>query len=338
MTATAPTAKARYYDIFPDGNISCQLCPHTCFLRNGDIGICAARKNRNGALLPLTYGEVTGHKLDPVEKKPLYHFFPGRDVYSIGGWGCNFKCIFCQNSAISQSESPTVHMTTGDVARQGLEDGSVGVAYTYNEPVIAIEFLTDCCAAVRKAGGKNILVTNGYINEKPLMDLLPLVDAMNIDVKAFNNAFYKKMCGGLLEPVLDTVKRVVKYGKTHLELTTLIIPEANDAIPELEDLALWIQENCGRSVPCHLTAYHPSYNYARAATTEAHLKNARHIFQKKLDYVYIGNANIPGASDTKCVQCGSTVVKRVVFQTDLPGMNPDGTCANCGARNNIVVA
>ena len=334
MTASV---QARYYDSFLDGAVSCRLCPHTCFLQNGNIGLCGARKNRNGVLIPLTYGEVTGHKLDPMEKKPLYHFFPGREIYSIGGWGCNFKCIFCQNSAISQSESPTVRMAPRDVALHGLEGGSAGGAYTYNEPVIAIEFLMDCCAAVRKAGGKNVLVTNGYINEKPLMDLLPLVDAMNIDVKAFNNAFYRKMCGGLLEPVLETVQRVVACGKTHLELTTLIIPEANDAIPELEDLAAWILDTCGRSVPCHLTAYHPSYNYNRAATTEAHLKNARYIFRKKLDYVYIGNANIPGSSDTVCVQCGQPVIKRVVFEIDASGMNPDGTCARCGAKNNIVV-
>ena len=332
MTASVP---ARYYETFPNGNISCQLCPHTCFLENGKIGICGARKNRNGVLLALTYSEVTGHKLDPMEKKPLYHFLPGSLVYSIGGWGCNFKCIFCQNAAISQAESPTVHMTPRDIAARARLDGSVGIAYTYNEPIIAIEFLMDCCRAVREAGGKNVLVTNGYINPKPLADLLPLVDAVNIDVKAFNNQFYKKMCGGKLEPVLETVKYVT--GKKPLELTTLIIPEANDAIPELEDLAAWIADNCGRSVPCHLTAYHPSYNYSRAATTDAHLKNARYIFRKKLDYVYIGNTNIPGASDTVCTNCRKTVIKRVIFDVDTSGMNPDGTCANCGAANNIIV-
>ena len=332
---TANSAQARYYDRFPDGNISCQLCPHTCFLRNGNIGVCGARKNKNGSLLALTYGEVTGHKLDPVEKKPLYHFLPGSDIYSIGGWGCNFNCIFCQNSAISQTESATVHMTPRDIAVHAAQDGSVGVAYTYNEPVIAIEFVMDCCALVRKAGGKNVLVTNGYINPAPLADLLPLVDAMNIDLKAFNNHFYKKMCGGTLEPVLDTIARV--KGRTHLEITTLIIPEANDAVPELEDQAAWIADTVGRDVPCHLTAYHPSYRYHKSGTTEAHLKNARYIFRKKLDYVYLGNVAIPGASDTACAKCGQTVIKRVVFDVDTSGMKPDGTCANCGAANNIAV-
>ena len=325
---------ARYYDKFPDGAISCQLCPHTCFLRNGNSGICGARKNRNGVLYALTYGEVTGYAVDPVEKKPLYHFHPGGRLLSIGGWGCNLKCVYCQNSAISQSESPSVSMTPREVAGQALRDGSIGVAYTYNEPIIAIEYLMDCCREVRKAGGKNVLVSNGFINAKPMADLLPLLDAVNFDLKAFNNEFYKKMCGGSLEPVLDTIRGVV--GKVHMELTNLLIPDANDAIPELEDMADWIAVNCGRKVPCHLTAYHPSYNYNRAATTEAHLKNARYIFRKKLDYVYLGNVAVAGAGDTVCVNCRHTVVRRAVFTADTAGMNPDGTCANCGADNNIV--
>lgn len=326
---------ALYYDKFPDGAVSCQLCPHTCFLRNGNVGICGARKNRNGVLLALTYGEVTGSMIDPIEKKPLYHYRPGSKVFSIGGWGCNFKCLYCQNSTISQSESPTVPMSPGEVAKHALQNGSIGVAYTYNEPIIAIEYLLDCARAVRKAGGKNVLVTNGFIMSKPLADLLPLMDAVNVDVKAFNNEFYKKLCGGSLEPVLEAVKYMV--GKVHLELTTLLIPDANDAIPELEDLAAWIAENCGRGTPCHLTAYHPSYNYNRAATSDAHLKNARYIFRKRLDYVYLGNVNIAGASDTVCANCGHTVVRRVVFTVDTAGMYPDGSCANCGAANNIIV-
>ena len=329
----ATTHPARYYDKFPDGAVSCQLCPHTCFMRNGNIGVCGARKNRNGTLLALTYGEVTGYAIDPIEKKPLYHFMPGSKILSIGGWGCNFKCNYCQNSAISQSESPTVPMTPAEVAKSSLERGSIGVAYTYNEPVIAIEYVLDCARAVRAAGGRNVLVSNGFVNPKPLADLLPHFDAMNIDIKAFNNEFYKKMCGGSLEPVLETVKYLA--GKVHLELTTLLIPEANDAIPELEDMAAWIAENCGRRVPCHITAYHPSYNYTRAATTEAHLKNARYIFRKKLDYVYLGNVNIKAAGDTVCTNCGHTVVRRVVFNVDTGGMTPTGACANCGADNNI---
>ncbi len=328
------TTQAKYYKPYADGSVSCELCPHGCYLKNGGIGICGARKNRNGVLMALTYSEVTGSAIDPIEKKPLYHFYPGSKIFSIGGWGCNLKCVFCQNSAISQSESPTVHMSPAEVAKEALRFDSIGVAYTYNEPVIAIEFLMDCAKEVRRRGGKNVLVSNGFINPKPLADLYPLFDAMNIDLKAFNNDFYKRLCGGKLEPVLETVKFLA--GKTHLELTTLLIPDANDAIPELEDQATWIADNCGPNVPCHLTAYHPSYNYHRAATTEAHLKNARYIFRKKLHYVYLGNVNIPGADDTICVRCGSRIVKRVIFDADTSGMNRNGTCAKCGAFNYIV--
>ena len=285
-------------------------------------------------LQAVTYGKVAASALDPIEKKPLYHFFPGRTIYSIGGWGCNLKCVFCQNSPISQFESPTRPMTPAEVAKAGMADGSIGVAYTYNEPIIAIEYIVDCAKAVRRAGGKNVLVTNGYINQEPFADLLPLFDAINIDIKAFNNDFYRRMCGGGLEAVLETVKTAV--GKVHVELTTLLIPDANDAAPELEDLALWVADNCGRGTPYHLTAYHPSYNYTKAATTSAHLKNAWNIFKSRLDYVYLGNLQVPGASDTVCVNCGKTVVGRKIFDVDLSGMTRNGACANCGADNHIV--
>ncbi len=327
--------QARFYDRFPDKAVSCQLCPQACFLRNGGVGTCGARKNRNGVLQALTYGEVTGAAVDPVEKKPLYHFHPGSRIYSIGSWGCNFKCVFCQNSAISQEESPTVPLSPEEVAANGTAEGSLGVAYTYNEPLIAMEYVIDCCKAVKKRKGRNVVVTNGYVNRAPLEELLPWVDAFNIDVKAFNNDFYRRMCGAKVEPVLETVRFLT--GRVHTELTTLLIPEENDAIPELEDLAAWIADACGRSMPCHLTAYHPSYRYRGAATTEALLKNARHIFRKRLDYVYLGNVAIPGTSDTVCRNCGKTVVKRAVFDIDVSGMKADGTCAACGTDNNIIV-
>lgn len=326
---------ARYYESFPDGAVTCHLCPQECFLRNSAVGVCGVRKNRDGVLYARTYGEVSAQSVDPIEKKPLYHFHPGSRIYSIGGWGCNLKCVFCQNSAISQFESPTVAMTPDEVAERGMFGGSIGVAYTYNEPIIAVEYVMDCAKAVRRRRGKNVLVSNGFIKPQPLADLIPLFDAMNIDLKAFNNHFYKRMCGGSLEPVLETVTTLA--GKVHLELTTLLIPDANDAVPELEDQAKWIADHCGRATPVHLTAYHPSYNYTKAATPTAHLKNARDIFREYLDYVYVGNVVLPGSSDTVCVNCGEVVVRRKVFDADTSGMKADGTCAHCGAKNNIVM-
>ncbi len=325
---------ARYYDRYEDGAVTCRLCPHECHLQNSGIGMCGARKNREGVLYAMTYGALAASHLDPVEKKPLYHFFPGRKIFSVGGWGCNLKCAFCQNSPLSQYESPTVAMTPRDVALEGMAHGSIGVAYTYNEPIVAIEYVIDCAKEVRRRGGKNVLVTNGYIQPGPLADLLPLVDAMNIDVKAFNNDFYRRMCGGSLDPVLETVKAAIR--RTHVELTTLLIPGENDAVPELEDLAKWGAANCGRQTPWHLTAYHPSYNYHKAATTVAHLSNAWRIFRTQLDYVYVGNVMVPGAGDTVCVNCQNVVVSRKAFEIDASGMRPNGTCANCGAKNNIV--
>ncbi len=311
------------------------MCPHECYLKNSGIGICSARKNRNGVLYAQTYGAITASALDPIEKKPLYHFFPGSRIFSIGGWGCNLQCAFCQNSSISQYEAPSIAMTPQEIAHEGMVNGSIGVAYTYNEPLIAMEYVIDCAKAVRRAGGKNVLVTNGYINQKPFAELLPYIDAMNIDVKAFNNHFYKTLCKGTLDPVLETVMAAV--GRVHVELTTLLIPNENDAVPEMEDLVGWVTENCGRDTPVHLNAYHPSYNYTAAATTTATLKNVWRIFKTRLNYVYIGNMAVPGAGDTMCVNCGSPIITRSGYAVDASGMTADGTCAHCGSTNNIQV-
>ncbi len=327
--------EARYYSYFDEELVKCALCPFNCRIANGKRGVCGIRENRDNTLYALTYGNITSRALDPIEKKPLYHYFPGRPVLSIGEWGCNLKCQYCQNSAISQFEAPTEFLRPDDVAALCRDHNSVGVAYTYNEPLVAYEYIYDCAQAVRKAGGKNILVTNGYINPEPLAALLPYIDAMNIDIKAFNQDFYSRYCKATLAPVLETVKASVP--KTHVELTTLLIPEANDAIPELNDLAVWIRENCGIETPAHLTAYFPSYQMRAAATTSAHLANAWKIFKKHLYYVYTGNLPTPGGSDTICRHCGAAVIKRKAFAVDVSGMNHDGACANCGAENNIIV-
>ncbi|MDR1613027.1 MAG: AmmeMemoRadiSam system radical SAM enzyme [Planctomycetota bacterium] len=336
MAGDGELHKAAYCERREGRAVRCALCPHHCRIAEGGSGACGVRKNAGGELYALSYGRVAAAALDPVEKKPLYHFFPGRPIFSLGGWGCNLKCSYCQNCSLSQFEAPTRPLSPEEAGRAGMEHGSIGVAYTYNEPTVAYEYVGDCCRQVRRRGGKNVLVTNGFIDAGPLDAILPLVDAMNIDVKAFNEDFYHRLCRGALAPVLETVRRAA--GKTHLELTTLIIPGENDAIPEMEDLAKWIVDACGPAVPCHLTAYFPSYQMRRAATTAAHLAHARDIFMDYLPYVYAGNVQVPGGGDTRCVQCGSVVVARRAFNADLSGMNPDGSCKNCGADNNIVTA
>lgn len=327
--------EAAYYGRRANGEVRCELCPFRCRIADGGRGGCGVRMNIGGVLYALTYGRAAAVALDPVEKKPLYHFFPGSAIFSLGGWGCNLKCAYCQNCAISQFEAPSRPLPPAEAAERGREGGSVGVAYTYNEPLIAFEYVRDTAREVRRRGGKNVVVTNGFINPEPLAELLPLVDAMNIDLKAFNEDFYRRLCRGALAPVLATIAAAVKA--THVELTTLLIPEENDAIPELEDLARWIGDNCGRNTPCHLTAYYPSYQMRRAATTAAHLAHGRDIFRRHLDYAYTGNVATPGGSDTRCAGCGRVVIGRRAFSVDASGMNLDGTCAHCGAANNIIV-
>lgn len=326
--------QAAYYDVLSDGSVVCLLCPQSCLVGGGRRGQCGVRQNQDGVLVPLTYGKITSAALDPLEKKPLYHYFPGRPVYSIGSWGCNLHCMFCQNSAISQRPAPTRDLPPEDLARIAMRDGSVGVAYTYNEPAIAFEYVMDCARAVRGAGGKNILVTNGFLNPEPWEELLGVIDAANIDIKAFNNDFYRRLCGGALEPVLRNAEKAA--GKIHLEVTTLIIPGENDGAPELEMLAKWIAERCGKKTPAHLSAYFPRYQMNVEATRLEQLRHAREIFLEHLDYVYLGNVSSDEGSDTVCARCGSTVVKRRVFDADTEGMNPDGSCARCRAANGIV--
>ncbi|MDR3212050.1 MAG: AmmeMemoRadiSam system radical SAM enzyme [Planctomycetota bacterium] len=324
-----------YYEVARAGQVVCQLCPHRCHLKPGEHGSCWARENRDGTLFSLTYGKLTAVALDPVEKKPLYHFFPGRPILSVGGWGCNLKCVFCQNSSISQGVAPTREVSVEELAQASRENGSIGVAYTYNEPLVAFEYILDAARAVRLAGGKNVLVTNAYVNPEPLAELLPLIDAMNIDVKAFNEDFYHRLCRASLAPVLDTVREVL--GKTHVELTLLLIPGENDAVPELEDMADWIAENCGRDIPTHITAYFPSYQSQRSATTAAHLVHARDIFRSRLDYVYAGNIRIPGGGDTSCRKCGETLIRRGAFSVEWSSITPEGDCPRCGSDNHLVL-
>lgn len=271
-----------------DGKVACHLCPHECKMVNGLVGICGVRRNIDGKLYSLVYGETTSVSLDPIEKKPLYHYHPGEYILSLGTKGCNFKCPFCQNWGISQVlEAPTENVTSEWVVKKAREAKSFGIAYTYNEPFIWYEFVLDTAKLARKEKLENVLVTNGFVNPKPLEEMLPFIDAMNIDLKSIDDDFYEKICRGSVGPVLHTIKRSAE--SCHVELTNLIIPDLNDSDDDLTRLVDWIYDNVGPETPLHFSRYFPCYKLDKPATPIETLKRAEGIAKKKLKHVHLGN-------------------------------------------------
>lgn len=269
--------------------VQCLLCPHTCVIAPGRRGKCRVRQNNGGALFALNYAQVTAAALDPVEKKPLKRFFPGKQVFSLGTFGCNLSCSFCQNWRISQQEAQAAPVMPEEAVQKALElvpQGNIGLAYTYAEPLIWYEYVLDTARLLRQAGLKNILVTNGYINPEPLKELLPYLDAVNMDIKAFTDGFYQRVCGGTLGPVLENARAIA--ASAHLEITTLIIPGLNDSAEEIEQLAAHIAE-IDRNIPLHLTRYFPNYKLAEPATSLESMRQARDRASLHLRDVFLGN-------------------------------------------------
>lgn len=328
--------KAKRWETLSDGKVHCLLCPTSCVIEDGEAGQCRVRRNRRGELYAASYGEITSLAMDPVEKKPLYHYYPGWNILSVGSWGCNFKCGFCQNCEISQFADSGRRVAISDLvpaARQTRHN--VGLAYTYNEPLIWYEFLLDCGAAIREAGLRNVLVTNGYINPEPLSDLLPLIDAVNMDLKSFNDDFYRRICKGRLKPVLRSAEAFKEH--CHLELTYLLVPGENDDPEETEALARWVAENLGRDTPLHISRFFPRYKWSGQPTPISALAQAREIAKTHLDHVFVGNAELDGASDTYCPGCGKALIRRLGYQISLAGLTSDGRCASCGAHAPVIM-
>ena len=282
---------AKYWSPVADGGVRCGLCPHRCHIAGGAAGICGVRENSGGRLVASSYGLVSSVALDPIEKKPLYMFQPGKKIVSIGGYGCNFQCPFCQNYGISleyesskrQAEFLTPEIIK-EVAIQAIPDGNIGVAYTYNEPLIGYEFLCDCIVLIRNAGLMNVLVTNGYINEEPLKTILPYIDAMNIDIKGYFGGTYNRV-GGTLEAIKKTIKTSAKA--CHIEVTTLVIPGENE--DDVEDIAKWLAE-IDPEIPYHLSRFFPRYRYSdREPTSRETMYKLCEIAKKHLKNVFIGN-------------------------------------------------
>jgi len=316
-------------------SIHCELCPKHCFLAPGKAGLCKIRYNQNGKPTLPYYGFITALALDPIEKKPLYHFRPGSEILSIGFTGCNLRCPFCQNWHISQNTdapggiySPPELIATVKNTNQ--------IAYTYSEPLVHIEFLLDCMKEARKAGIANVLVTNGCINSGPASEILDLADAVNIDLKCFSEDTYAKILGGDLAAVLGFIRTAIEKG-VHLELTTLIVPGLNDSEKELNACMDFIAEleNSGQKktvIPWHLSAYHPDWKYLAPPTTPEFLAETAARARKRLTYVYTGNTTRE-KNDTLCPQCGKTLISRRGYRVDTSGLMAKGNayiCASCG--------
>ncbi len=317
--------EAEFYEKKENNNIQCKLCPHNCLIKEGESGICRIRKNKEGTLYTENYGEISSIGVDPIEKKPLYHFHPSKGILSIGTYGCNFKCLFCQNYTISQKDPPTTYHTSEEIIKQAKNRNTIGIAYTYSEPMVWYEYVYETAVKAHEEGLKNVLVSNGYLNPNPLEKLTPYIDAANIDLKSFNNEFYKKLCGGTLQPVLDTISYL--YGKTHLELTTLIITGHNDKLKELEEIFKWIK-NLSPDIPLHLSRYFPNYKMDDPPTDLKKMEEAYQLAKKYLNYVYLGNMRSDKGQNTYCPNCHTEVITRQYFNTENHLF--DGNCPECG--------
>ena len=326
--------EALYWERRGDGKIHCLLCPVSCIIAEGKVGVCLGRKNQNGILYATNYGEVVSIALDPIEKKPLYHFYPGREILSTGPNGCNLKCGHCQNWAISQVESPTEYVSPEKLVELALKYNSIGIAYTYTEPLIWYEYIEDTAKLAKEKNLKNVLVTNGYINQAPLLELLPLIDAMNIDVKSMENDFYRKVCKGKIEPVLKAVELSVK-NKVHLEITNLVIPTLNDSDEQIKKLVDWLA-GIDDKIPLHFSRYFPHYKIDLPPTPVATLERAFKLAKEKLKYVYVGNVYVEDASDTLCPQCSNLLVNRDGYFTRIVGIK-DNKCSSCGREVDLVL-
>ena len=317
--------EALYYTKACNLAVICNLCPHNCRIKDGGVGLCLNRKNIDGALFSLNYTRITSAAVDPIEKKPLYHFFPAQSILSFGTSGCSFKCDFCQNASIAFSGPDiTEKMSPLECIMLAKQKGAKMIAYTYNEPYIWFEHVMECAALAKKEGMLNVLVTNGYYNEAPFRELLPYIDAMNIDLKAFSDDFYKTYCKAELNPVLRTIEEA--YLKTHIEITTLLIPGLNDKDGELERLRDFLS-GLSPDIPYHISKYFPRNKMRISETSEDILERAYRIAKKKLSYVYVGNT-LGFDNNTYCPSCGSLLIKRNIYNTQSIGLE-NNKCRVC---------
>jgi pyruvate formate lyase activating enzyme len=313
------------------------VCPRACRLAEGQRGLCFVRARQEGAVVLTTFGRSSGYCVDPIEKKPLNHFLPGSPVLSFGTAGCNLSCRFCQNWDISKSRDVDTLADEADpalIARAAEQLGCRSVAFTYNDPIIFLEYAIETAHACHERGVHSVAVTSGYICEAPRRELFAAIDAVNVDLKAFSERFYRKVCSGELQPVLDTLDYLHNETDVWLEVTTLLIPGENDSEEELSAMSAWFVEHLGPDVPWHFSAFHPDYRMLdTAATPPATLSRAREIARAHgVHHAYTGNVHDPAGQSTYCSGCGAVVIERNQYELGAWRLTPNGDCTRCGTR------
>ena len=332
--------KADFYKPLSNGVVKCRLCPWGCVLRPGQRGFCGVRENRGGELYTLNYGLVTALNVDPVEKKPLFHYYPGSPIVSISTVGCNFKCPWCQNYTISQYPPERVvgdYMEPEDVIKYMKHVRVPFLAFTYNEPIIWYEFVHETAKLAKREGFRNVLVTNGHICPEPLEELVKYIDAVNVDIKSFRSETYLKVIRGRLEPVLEATRLMRERG-VHVETTYLVVPGVNDDLEEFKQLVRWQVEELGPDAPLHISRFYPMYKYIDRESTPVSVMESmwRVARELGLNYVYMGN--VPGhrGENTYCPSCGRPVIKRFGFWITEWNLTRNNECKYCGAKVAIV--
>ncbi|NWG30590.1 MAG: AmmeMemoRadiSam system radical SAM enzyme [Rhodocyclaceae bacterium] len=328
-------APARWWHALPDGRIQCDLCPRDCKLHDGQRAACFVRANQGGQMILTTYGRSSGFCIDPIEKKPLNHFYPGSSVLSFGTAGCNLACKFCQNWDISKSREMDTLMDQASpqaIAQAAKRHGAQSVAFTYNDPVIFAEYAMDTADACHALGIKTVAVTAGFMHLGPAREFYAKMDAANIDLKAFTDEFYFKLCGGHLQPVLDLIAMVHHETNCWIELTTLLIPGENDSDGEIRQLADWCFKELGPDVPLHFSAFHPDFKLLdKPPTPPSTLQRARRIaLDAGLRYVYTGNVHDRAGDSTYCPGCGKAVIERDWYEILSYSLDDTGHCKHCG--------
>ncbi len=324
--------EASFYTVKKD-KVQCHLCPHNCLIAIGKKGICKVRRNENRQLIAESYGKICSMHFDPIEKKPLYHYFPGSAIFSVGSVGCNLQCRWCQNCEISQSgvsEYPYLKDYLPDQLVRLAADrkDNIGIAYTYNEPTVWFEYMYDIAGLASDRGLKNVMVTNGFINQEPLEMLIPFMDAFSVDLKGFNENFYRKFTSSQLKPVLESLKTIKKHDR-HLEITNLVVTDTNDDEKEFASMVEWIAGELGKATVLHISRYFPMYKMTKEPTSALKLQTLYDIANEKLDFVYLGNTRGNEGQNTFCPNCKTLVIERIGYDTRIVGLDREGRCRHC---------